>query len=919
MPTKQQKLIIIDGNALIHRAYHALPPLTTKDGTLINAAYGFTSIFLKVLKELKPEYVAVTFDRAKKTFRDELYHDYKATRVKQPDELYNQIPMVKEIIRLFNIPIYELDGYEADDVIGTICHLKTVDQPDIESVIVTGDLDTLQLVDDNTHVYTLKKGLSDTLIYDEKAVQERFSGLSPNQMIDYKALRGDASDNIPGVKGIGEKTAIALLNEFSTLDNVYKNIKSSKIKESVRSKLIDQKDNAYLSQKLATIVIDVPINFKLQDAALKPFDLQAIIPVFQKYEFKTLLSKIPGEKEATASTTVKGQPAGSSGVVQEYKTVKTEKDFEVLVKLLAQQKEFAFDTETTDLDPFTATLMGISFCFKAGQAYYVPIAQVEGVGLFEKIKLNESWLKKLKPILEDEKIKKIAHNFKFDAQILKLVSDIKVQPFYFDTMVASYLLNPGSRNHNLDTLAFAEFGYQKISFDALVGKGKDRVPITQVPLEKLGFYSCEDADFCFRLYHKIKNQLEEIKVTDLFTNIEMPLIPVLMQMEEHGIKVDKKYLAVLAKELDQKIEKLTGQIHQIAGAEFNIASPLQLKEILFEKLKISAEGIAKTKTGISTAASELDKLRGRHKIIDLISEYRELTKLQSTYVEALPKLINDKTGRVHTSFNQTITATGRLSSSNPNLQNIPIRTEIGQKMRQAFVAEKGNKILTADYSQIELRIVAHLANDKNMIEIFKKGEDIHTSTAAKIHNLPLDQVTKEIRRTAKEVNFGVLYGMGIYGLSARTGISREKAADFIKKYFETFKGVKKYLDMTKEFAADNGFVETLFGRRRYLPEIHSGVQNIRAAAERMAVNMPVQGTAADLIKMAMIKIAQTLPKISPEAKMILQVHDELIFELPEKQVEKTAEYIKKTMENIYELKVPIVVDINVGDNWQEAK
>jgi len=911
---------------LIHRAFHALPPLTTKDGTLINAAYGFTSIFLKVLKDIKPDYAAVTFDRKKKTFRDEMYKDYKAGRVKQPDELYNQIPIVKEVIQSFKVPIYELDGFEADDVIGTICHLKSVDRPDIESIIVTGDLDSLQLVDDNTKVYTLKKGISDTLIYDDKAVKERFSGLGPEQMIDYKALRGDASDNIPGVKGIGEITAIDLLNEFKTLDNVYKNIDSKKIKEGVRLKLKTDKDNAYLSQKLATIVLDAPVDFKLDDAKLKPFDINQIVPVFQKYEFKTLLNKLPLNEAVMVSPAEPSAEFGHTSTKlsvtqtsQEYITIKTEEEFEDLVKLLNKQTELVFDTETTSLDVQTANLMGVSFCAKEGQAYYVPIAQVSGTGLFEEIRLKNDWLKQLKPILENSKIKKIAHNFKFDAEILKLTADINVAPLYFDTMIAAYLLNPGARNHNLDTLSFAEFGYQKISFEQLTGKGKDKVPITQVPLDKLGFYSCEDADFTFRLYKKLKPELEEIKCLDLLEKMEMPLIECLMAMEIAGVKIDKKFLAAMEKKVVKQIEDLTEKIYKMAGTKFNIASPLQLKEILFDKLKISAEGIAKTKTGISTAAAELDKLSGRHKIIDLISEYRELAKLQSTYIDALPKLINSKTGRVHTSFNQTITSTGRLSSSEPNLQNIPIRTELGKEIRQAFIAEKGFKILTADYSQIELRIVAHLANDKNMIKIFENGEDIHTSTAAYIHGIPPDKVTKEIRRTAKEVNFGVLYGMGVWGLAERTGISRNEAAQFIDKYFDTFHGVKAFIDSTKEFARESGYVQTLFGRRRYLPDIHSGVQNIRSAAERMAINMPVQGTAADLIKMAMIKINLELPKISPAARMILQVHDELVFEVPENEVTKVGDFVKKIMENIYTLKAPIVVEVGVGDNWGMAK
>jgi DNA polymerase-1 len=918
-PKPKTKFILIDGNALVHRAFHALPPLTTKDGELVNAVYGFLTIFFKALKEIKPEYVAVTFDMAKKTFRNEMYAEYKATRVKAPQELYDQIPKIKELLKLLNIPVYELAGFEADDVIGTICHLKTVDRPDIETMIVTGDLDTLQLVDDNTKVYGLKRGLSDTIIYDSKAVQERFDGLKPDQMIDYKALRGDPSDNIPGVKGIGEKTATTLLKEFKSLENLYKNIDSKKISESVREKLIEHKDEAYLSYKLATIVKDAPVKFELEDAKVKSYPRQAVIDILQKYQFASLANKLPSFDNESEEIPEETSTAPIQTQKHDYQIIKTEQDFADFIKLLSKQKIFAFDTETTGLDPFSLQLLGISFSWEANKAFYVAIAEIKGEGLFEEIKINTKWLEKIKPIFENPKIEKFGHHVKYDAEVM-LNYEIKVAPLVFDPMLASYLLNPGTRSHGLDNLSFTEFGYQKISFTQLTTlDNKKKIPITQVSLAKLGNYSCEDADFTWRLYKHLSKKLESEKLTKLFETIEMPLVPVLIEMEQNGIKIDLKFLKDFSKKLTKQIEGVTQKIYKMAGQEFNIASPSQLKEILFDKLQISTQGIGRTKTGFSTAADELDKLRGRHEIIDLISEYRELSKLLSTYIDALPELVNKKTGRVHTSFNQTITSTGRLSSSNPNLQNIPIKTELGREVRKAFIADKGNKIVSADYSQIELRIVASISEDKNMISAFANDEDIHTITAAKMNNVKPDEVTKDMRRAAKEVNFGIMYGMGANGLSARTGISRDEASEFIRKYFEAFPNMKKYINETKDFVRDNGYVETLFGRRRYLPDIHSGVPNIAAGAERMAVNMPIQGTAADLIKLAMIKIHHDLPQISPASRLILQVHDELVFEVPEADVKKVSIFVKKEMEDIHKFTCPIKVEVESGDNWGDME
>ncbi len=911
--SKKEKFIIIDGNALMHRAWHALPPtMSTKSGQVVNAVYGFTMILLKVLNDLKPDFLAVTFDLAAPTFRHKEYKEYKAQRIKQADELYQQFPIVKKLVKAFDIPIYEKKGFEADDIIATLVKDKSVEK--IQSIIVTGDLDALQLVDENTEVYTMHKGISDTVIYDIEKVKDRFDGLKPNQMVDYKALRGDPSDNIPGVKGIGEKGAINLLKRFETLENIYKNINSEEITDRYRNLLTEQKDEALFSKKLSQLVSDVPINFKLQDAKIKDYNIGKIISLFQELQFRSLINKLPKTFEKLSSVrqgsfefSQENIKTISSSAGQEnrfdYNLIKTNTDFKKFISKLKEQKIFALDTETAGLNPLKDALLGISFCWKKGIAYYLPA--------------KKEWLKIIEPILADEKIKKIGHNIKFDIKSLN-TAGLNLSGVYFDTMIASYLVNPGSRQHNLDGLVFSELGYQMQPITDLIGKGKDQISLKEVEVEKVCWYSCEDADFTWRLIKPLKKELEEKNNLGLLNKIEVPLIPVLAEMEKNGIIIDVKFLEKMGKEVNKDLIQLEKNIHKIAGLKFNISSPLQLKEILFEKLKISTQGLGHTKTGISTAASELDKLKGTHKIIDLIIKFRELAKLKSTYLDALPKLV-DLSGRIHTSFNQTVTATGRLSSSDPNLQNIPIRTELGQKIRKAFVAPKDFQIISADYSQIELRIIASLANDKKMIESFKKNEDIHTRTAAEINEVPLDKVTKQMRYAAKAINFGVIYGQGPHGLAQGAGISYGQARDFIDRYFEIYNDIFNYLENTKDLARKNGYVETLFGRRRYLPEINSTIQPIKSGAERMAINHPIQGTAADLLKLAMIEIQKNLADISPKTKMLLQVHDELVFEAPKDEEDKIAKLIKNKMETIYKLRVPIAVEVEAGNSWGDLK
>ena len=934
--------MIIDGNALIHRSYHALPPLTTKTGELVNAVYGFTAVLFKAIREFKPTFVALTLDRKEKTFRHKEYRAYKATRIKAPDELYEQIPKVKQIAAVLNIPIFEKAGFEADDLIGTL--VSQVDGS-IEKIIVTGDLDTLQLVNQHTKVFTMKRGLTDSQIYDERVIKQRY-GLAPKQMIDFKALRGDPSDNIPGVKGIGEKTATKLLQQFKTLEGVYKSITSKKIKDRVRELLKQYKDNAFMSRKLATIKCDAEIKFNLEKTRFGNFDQEKAAQVFSQFEFKSLLPRLQNiastqkvKKTAEQVETeildkfernrkelnyqlIDNVPSASSG----YKKI----SFENFLKKLKQQKEFAFDTETASFNAVTADLLGISFSWKAGQAYYLNFKSKNEKGknnnLFNYKNKNEErrrlnpWLEKLRPIFENQKIKKFGHNIKYDFEVLASLG-IKVRGLAADTMVASYLLNPGSRQHNLDGLTFSEFNHQKITKDDLLGKGREKIEFSQVALEKLYLYSCEDADFTYRLTKKLLPELKKQKLDKLFNQVEMPLVKVLATMEINGIKIEKKILNRLGDQTKQKVAKLEKLIYQQAGQKFNINSTQQLGEILFEKLELSTVGIAKTKTGLSTGSDELVKLKDQHPIIKLIQNYRELVKLSNTYLEALPELINPQTSRLHTSFNQSITATGRLSSTEPNLQNIPIRTDLGRQIRQAFLADSGFQLLSMDYSQIELRLAAHMSGDKKMIKAFKQGADIHLATAAEINQVSLEAVMPEMRREAKAINFGILYGQGPHGLSQNADIPYARAKEFIDQYFKAYQGVKKFIDQTIKLARQRGYAETLFGRRRYLPEINSSVIQVRKAAERMAINTPLQGTAADIIKIAMIRIKEMIDKKyqKEEVKMLLQVHDELVFEVKDDAVKKMAGEIKEIMESVIKLKVPLVVDASAGDSWGEME
>ncbi|MDO8435562.1 MAG: DNA polymerase I [bacterium] len=893
--SKRKKLILIDSNAILHRAFHALPPLTSPDGVLVNAVYGFITIFLKMLKDVKPDYVAASFDVAGPTFRHEQFEAYKAQRVKQPQELYDQIPLIKEFLQGFGVPVFEAQGFEADDIIGTI--VGKVHDADI--VIMTGDLDLLQLVDDRVSVYTMKKGMSETAMYDAAAVRARY-GLGPSQIIELKALKGDPSDNIAGVKGIGEKTAIELLQKFSSLEGIYKEVAKCRkgdacdLKGALLKKLDEGEKDAFESRDLVTIRTDVPIEFSLE-ACAGPVNRNALGELFRSLGFMSLLDRIPKDDDAPKERASD----------HEYRLINSEDSFTEVLAELSKQKRVCVDTETTSLDERKAKLLGIAFSWEEHKAVYV--------------QMQQGWLEKLRLILEDPRIEKIGHNIKYDFKVLK-VHGIEMQGISFDTMIASYLLNPGSRQHNLDQLVFRELGHEMISIEELTGeKKKEKIQMALVPPDKVAEYAGEDADYTLRLANKLRPKLEEEKLDGLFRDLEMPLIRVLSDMELTGIKVDVDFLKGLSDSAASKLTALEKKIYELAEGEFNINSPQQLKVVLFEKLQISTKGLGKTKTGISTAAEELDKLMGLHPIIEHIVEYRELTKLQSTYLEALPKLVDPDTGRVYTSFNQTVAATGRLSSSDPNLQNIPVRTELGREVRKAFVADRSKILLSADYSQMELRIAAHLANDESMIAAFRAGEDIHARTAAELNGISIDKVTKEQRYAAKAANFGILYGMGANALAQLAGWSRDEARAYLDKYFEIHVGIKEYVEQTKALARELGYVETIFGRRRYLPEITAEHPGIRAAAERMAINMPIQGSEADMVKKAMIVIYAGLPKVCAEAAMLLQVHDSLIVEVPLDDVDRVATFVSEEMESVVKLKVPVVADVSVGKNWGDLK
>jgi DNA polymerase-1 len=918
----KNKLVLIDGHALAYRAFHALPEdMKTSQGELTNAVFGFTSMLLNVLSAEKPTHIAVTFDKGL-TFRHEVYADYKAHRAKMPDEMRSQMARIRQVVDVLGIPIFEQEGYEADDLLGTLARQAGEEGVDVDTLIVTGDMDLLQLVDEHTRVLTSRWRFSDTVIYDLEGVKRRYEGLTPDQLVDLKAMMGDKSDNIPGVPGVGEKTAIRLLQECGDLDAVYEHLDG--VQARFRNKLEAGRDLAFLSRRLATIARDAPVQLDLDACRVRAFDRDAVMDLFRELEFRSLVERLPEKERARPAGALHqlslfGEtPVASAGETPaaDYQIVADEGALRQLVARLGSAPALTLDTETTHTDPMQAELVGIALTDAPEQGYYVPVKAPPGDPQLELATVLET----LAPLLGDPQKPKYGHNIKYDLTVLEQAG-ARLAGLAFDTMVAEWLTNPASKNLGLKNLAWARLKQQMTPITDLIGTGKGQLTMDQVPVAQVAAYACADVDMTCRLVDVLEQELREKHLWSVFTEVEVPLIPALAAMEMAGVRLNVQFLEQMSGELVERLGGLEGQIQEMVGYAFNVNSTQQLSDALFKTLGLPTQGLRRTKSGhYSTAAAVLERLRGKHPVIERILEHRELSKLRSTYVDALPKLVNPRTGRVHTSYNQTGTVTGRLSSSNPNLQNIPIRTEVGRQVRRAFVAEPGWELIGADYSQVELRVMAHISGDEGLLGAFARGEDIHASTAAAIMGVPLAEVEPDMRRVAKAVNFGLSYGQTAYGLSNATDLTQAGAEDFIKAYFERFPRVREYIDTTKALATRQGYVETLLGRRRYFPELQPGSKaphNVRQAAERMAINAPIQGTAADIINIATIRLHRALRERASRARMILQVHDELVVEAPEDEVETVAPLMREIMENAFDLRAPLKADLNVGQNWEE--
>ncbi len=936
-------MLLFDGNALVHRAYHAIPPLSTTSGEPTNATYGFTSTLLKVLDEFKPRYAQVTWDIGR-TFRHDQFAEYKGTRPALVDDLRLQLERVRDVVAAFGLPNRYLEGYEADDLLATLSHHGV--QAGLDVVIVTGDTDTLQLI--GPHVKVLLSGhkFTDTKLYDETAVRERY-GLEPAQMIDYKSLKGDPSDNIPGVPGVGEVTATRLLKEFASVEAVYEHL--DQVDPKLRSKLQTAQDDVRRAKGLVKLVDDLPIELELDHSRVGAYNRDAVVSLFRKLNFLRLLDRLPRSSEKAGAqlslfteqeAAAEGTPPAGRSVMRpetrpsvswevkpttaptgEYHLARTEAELRDLAQQVRTSGTCAIDVETTSLRPVEAALVGIALSPRMGEGHYIPIGHAPEAAGGSQVGLDALRLY-LGPTLSDPRIAKVAHNANFDLIVLHQ-HGIEVRGMAFDTMIAAYLLDPTGRNLGLKGLALQELGVEMTPIEDLIGKGKNQVSMDLISAERVAPYACADADMTLQLAARFKPLLQEKQVWKLFAEVEMPLIPVLEDMECTGVALDVPFLGNMARELTARLQELEQQIQQMVGYTFNLNSSQQLSEALFTKLGLPTQGVPRGASGrYSTAAEVLESLKGKHPVMDLLLEHRQLSKIQSTYVDALPQLVNPQTGRVHTSWNQTGTVTGRISSSDPNLQNIPIRTDLGRRVRRAFVARPGWQLLAGDYSQVELRILAHLSGDNSLLTAFEHGEDIHASTASKILGVPLERVTPDMRRLAKSINFGLIYGMSDWGLAARTELSQQEAQEFIGKYFAQYPHVRGYLDGVKQQAADTGHVETLLGRRRYFPELQPGSKappNLKAAAQRMAINHPIQGTAADIIKIAMIRLHDELQKRALASKMILQVHDELVLEVPDQELDVVAPLTRSIMENAYKLAAALKVDIKTGRHWGEME
>ena len=894
-----RRLILIDGSAVAYRSFFAFirNPLINSRGENTGAVYGFINSLMKILNEYKPDYIAVVFDTPEPTFRHRMHPDYKSTRAKAPMELVEQFPWIDKAIEGFNIKVLRREGFEADDIIGTLSVQAVAN--DLETYLFSGDKDFFQLVNDKVKILHPK----DFVLLDRDGVKSKF-GVYPEEVIDTLALMGDTSDNVPGVPGVGPKTAVSLIEEFGTLERVLEEAPKKK-KGKIAELLVAHKDQALLSKELVTIRRDCPVSLNLDEIKMKEPEIEILVPLLRRLEFRTLAEKFAAPAAEKLFDKVTEKPGAA------YHTVAGIAELQDLLAQMEKSDEVSIDTETTSTVAIDAAIVGISLAAREGSAYYVPLGHADG----ENLPLDQALEKFVRFFKSKPKV--ISHNTKYDRQIFKNHGVAMPDPA-FDTMVAAYLIDPGRRSYDLDTLSLENFNYKKVPITELIGTGKKQIKFSQVPIERATLYSCEDADFTLRLKNLLEPKIVELKLFPLLNRIEMPLIPVLGNMEETGVKIDVVFLQELSRVYGQKMKEVEKGIFQECGEEFNLNSPQQLGRILFDKLKLSpgrrtAKGLAR-----STSVDVLEKLAQTHRVPRMVLEYRQLMKLKSTYIDALPLMVNPRTGRVHTSFNQTIAATGRLSSSDPNLQNIPVRTEEGREIRKAFVPG-GDEfiILAADYSQIELRIMAHFADDKTMMKSFQMGEDIHRRTAAEVYGVDIKDVTPEQRRAAKTANFAIIYGVSAYGLSQQSELTFGESKDFIDIYFQRYPGIREYMESMKKRAREHGYVTTLFDRRRYLPDINAKSVQARQFAERIAINMPIQGTAADMIKLAMIKIAESAKNM--KSRMMLQVHDELVFDAHKDEVDRLKEIVKREMEGAVQLKVPVRVDIAIGANWLEAK
>lgn len=926
-------LYLIDGHALAYRTYYALTAggtgasrWMTSSGEPTAGIYGFASVLLRILEQERPDYLVVVFDTGR-TFRDDLYSEYKATREKMPDDLATQISRVRELVDTFNIPRLEVEGYEADDVLGSVAKQVVKDQG-LGVKIITGDRDLLQLVDDRIVVSLPGRSLSDSKDYFPDDVLEDL-GVRPNQVVDYKALVGDKSDNIPGVTGVGEKTAASLLQDYATLDGVYAHL--AELTPGLRKRLEEGRDDAYLSQKLARIVTELDVPIDLENARSERFDPKQVEQLFRELEFRSLFSRLtnlmdiygkrlpensrqmslfPAEEKISATPRVEGQI--------NVHIVNTPQMLQELVSRLESAEIISIDTETTSTDQMAAQLVGLSLAIQPGRSYYIPVGHSNASGdqlSWETVK------DALRGPLINDRIPKIGHNIKYDYVVLAR-QGLRMTPLSFDTMIAEWLVNPTSRNLGLKNLAWVRLGVKMTEIEELIGKGKNQISMAEVSIPDAAAYAADDAEILLRLLPQLRAEMEERQALKLFEEVEMPLVSVLAEMEMTGINLDTLYLDKMSRDLNTRLTTIEQQIFEAVGVPFNLNSPQQLSEALFDRLAMDPpDRTRRTASGYySTAAAILESLSGTHPVVDWVLEYRELAKLKSTYVDALPQQVNPDTARVHTSYNQTGSVTGRIASSDPNLQNIPIRTEIGRQVRRAFIAEPGYQLLSVDYSQVELRIVAHMAQDQAMLAAFQAGQDIHTATAAAIYGVPLAAVDAVQRRHAKAINFGLIYGMSPFGLTRTTDLTLAEAEDFVDAYFRRFPGVKRYLDSMRQKATERGFVETLLGRRRYFPGLkNQRNRNIRMREEREAINAPIQGTAADIMKIAMLQVHAGLEAAGLSAQMLLQVHDEIVLECPDEQLQSTAKLVQEVMQNAYPLDVPLRTDARFGPDWYKME